>query len=98
MLEDLKSYLGQIPALEKRILKIEEWKNCRKTAVVCENCGNLVTWERAQVIPEVVERMNFVLHRTPSSVEPAGQEFEIMKHYLCNHCDAKKFNKKYNIK
>lgn len=101
MLEDLKSVLGQIPGMEGRIKSLEN-KKPLNDYIECENCGNLVRKERAQVFScldseytkkDYTDRFYGVYSLLLTYQSPKAQEI-----FLCNHCDIKKFKKDNNIK
>jgi len=96
--EKMLELAGNIPAMQSKIdtltSKVEKMKMISPDDYVeCENCGVLVNKNKAQVFSSVEDVRDLVYYMKFYSSEDRVTQKEAVLHYLCPHCDMKKFKK-----
>lgn len=100
-MEKAMESVGQIPSLQSKVDAVTDKVNKMKFIspvdyVECESCGLLVNKNKAQVFSSV-ETQNSILRTygfTTFNVFASEPPIKVAAiHYLCNHCDMKKFKK-----
>lgn len=85
----------QVPALQSKIDsltdKVGKMKNM-SDYVECEVCGSLVNEDKAQVFSSVKLHTNAFYFNIIGGFA-ADNTKEAVLHYVCNHCDANKYEK-----
>lgn len=85
---------SHLPALQSKIdsltTKVEKMREM-SDYVECEVCGSLVNKSKAQVFSSVESEIGFSFNMmTGFTPEP---DKRAVLHYVCNHCDSKKYEK-----
>lgn len=83
-----------LPALQSRVdsltTKVEKMRDI-SDYVECEVCGSLVNKSKAQVFSSVKSYADFSFNIMKGFI-PDNTKQAVL-HYVCNHCDAKKYEK-----
>ena len=94
--EKMLQHAANVPGIQSKLDKLEKKVSEIKTInpdnyVECEVCGNLVRKGKAQTCASVNEPERYNFSGT-TFILGAGEKSAVL-HYLCNHCDMKKFKK-----
>lgn len=97
--EKMLELAGMVPAIQGKVdllsNKVEKMKMISPDDYVeCEKCGLLVNKNKAQIFSSVEEKRecSLYLYSILYGQQPQSEK-EAVLHYLCQHCDMKKFKK-----
>lgn len=99
--EKMLELAGMVPAIQGKVdslsSKVDKMKMISPDDYVeCENCGVLVNKNKAQIFSSVEEKIGIGDYKLYFIIGGTQQfEKEAVLHYLCQHCDMKKFKKEH---